>query len=88
MEIYRYKHNPYPLGKKLLRIQTMKSNSSSYVLAAEILIVILFHVVKIKQSEKHPGEMAFAQGAKTVAMPKLVTQNKTGAEYMLVNLVK
>ena len=66
----------------------MKSNSSSYVLAAEILIVILFHVVKIKQSEKHPGEMAFAQGAKTVAMPKLVTQNKTGAEYMLVNLVK
>ena len=66
----------------------MKSNSSSYVLAAEILIVILFHVVKIKQSEKHPGEMAFAQGAKTVAMPKLITQNKTGTEYMLVNLVK
>ena len=66
----------------------MKSNSSSYVLAAEILIVILFHVVKIKQSEKHPGEMAFAQRAKTVAMPKLITQNKTGTEYMLVNLVK
>jgi hypothetical protein len=66
----------------------MKSNSSSYILAAEILIIILFHAVKIKQSEKHPGEMAFAQGAKTVTLPKLVTQNKTGTEYMLVNLVK
>ena len=66
----------------------MKTNSSSYVLAAEILIVILFHVVKIKQSEKHPGEMAFAQGTKTVSLPKLVTQSKTGTEYMLVNLVK
>jgi hypothetical protein len=66
----------------------MKFNSSSYVLAAEILIIILFHAVKIKQSEKHPGEIAFTQGAKTVALPKLVTQNKTGTEYMLVNLVK
>ena len=66
----------------------MKSNSSSYVLAAEILIIILFHAVKIKQSEKHPGEMAFTHAARTVALPKLVTQNKTGTEYMLVNLVK
>ena len=66
----------------------MKSNSSSYVLAAEILIIILFHAVKIKQSDKHPGEMAFAHGAKTIIQPKLVTQDKTGTEYMLVNLVK
>ncbi|HLA58935.1 MAG TPA: hypothetical protein VK622_09250 [Puia sp.] len=66
----------------------MKSNSSSYVLAAEILIIILFHAVKIKQSEKHPVEMAFAHGSKTVALPKMVNQNKTGTEYMLVNLVK
>jgi hypothetical protein len=66
----------------------MKSNSSSYVLAAEILIIILFHAVKIKQSEKHPGEMAYTHNAKPVALPKLVTQNKTGTEYMLVNLVK
>ena len=66
----------------------MKSKSSSYVLAVEILIIILFHAVKIKQSEKHPAEMVFTQGAKTVALPKMVTQNKTGTEYMLVNLVK
>ena len=66
----------------------MKTNSSSYVLAAEILIVILFHAVKIKQSEKHVGEMAYTRGTKTVVIPKLVTQNKTGTEYMLVNLVK
>ncbi len=66
----------------------MKANSSSYVLAAEILIIILFHAVKIKQSEKHPGEIAYTNGAKTVALPKMVTQNKSGTEYMLVNLVK
>ncbi|HZZ76217.1 MAG TPA: hypothetical protein VFE04_09835 [Puia sp.] len=66
----------------------MKANSSSYVLAAEILIIILFHAVKIKQSEKHPGEMAFTHGVKTVTLPKMVTQNKGGTEYMLVNLVK
>jgi hypothetical protein len=66
----------------------MKSNSSSYVLAAEILIVILFHVVKIKQSEKHTGEIAFTPSAKAAALPKLTTKDKTGTEYMLVNLVK
>jgi hypothetical protein len=66
----------------------MKTNSSSYVLAAEILIIVLFHVVKIKQSEKHPAEMAFTPVSKTVALPKLGTQNKTSTEYMLVNLVK
>jgi hypothetical protein len=66
----------------------MKTNSSSYVLAAEILIVILFHAVKIKQTEKHTGEIAFSRAGKTVTVPKMVTQNKTGTEYMLVNLVK
>ncbi|HET7001081.1 MAG TPA: hypothetical protein VFI33_07225 [Puia sp.] len=66
----------------------MKTKSSSYVLAAEILIIILFHAVKINKSEKHPGEMAFTHGVRTVTLPKLVTQDKTGTEYMLVNLVK
>jgi hypothetical protein len=66
----------------------MKTNSSSYVLAAEILIIILFHVVKIKQTERHSGEMVFTPAHKTVALPKLVRQSKTSNEYMLVNLVK
>jgi len=66
----------------------MKTNSSSYVLAAEILIIILFHVVKIKQTDKHSGELAFSRSGKTVVIPKLTTQNKTSSEYMLVNLVK
>jgi hypothetical protein len=66
----------------------MKANSSSYVLAAEIMIVILFHAVKIKQTEKHAGEMAFTKAARTMTLPNLVTQYKTGTEYMLLNLVK
>jgi hypothetical protein len=66
----------------------MKTNSSRYVLAAEILIIILFHVVKIKQGDKHPGEMAFTPVNKTVTLPKLNTPDKSGTEYLLVNLVK
>ena len=66
----------------------MKTNPSSYVLAIEILIITLFHAVKIKQSEKHSAEMVFTQGAKAEVLPKMVNQNKTSTEYMLVNLVK
>ena len=88
MEIYRYRYNPRPLSKKLLGIQNMKTNSSSYVLAAEILIIILFHAVKIRQTEKHVSEMAFTHSVRAVSLPKMVTQNKNGTEYMLVNLVK
>ena len=66
----------------------MKSKSSSYVLAAEILIVILFHVVKIKQGEKHPGEMAFTPVNNSVTLPKQITHSKPNAEYLLVDLVK
>jgi hypothetical protein len=66
----------------------MKTKSSGYVLAVEILIVTLFHVVKIKQAEKHPAEMAFSTSNKNISVPKPVMENKTGTEYMLVNLVK
>ena len=66
----------------------MKTNPSSYVLAAEILIIILFHAVKIRQSEKHPAEMSYTESQDQRPLPKLATENKTGTEYMLVNLVK
>jgi hypothetical protein len=66
----------------------MKTNSSRYVLAAEILIIILFHVVKIKQADKHAGEMAFTRVNKTVTLPKVNTPDKSSIEYLLVNLVK
>jgi hypothetical protein len=66
----------------------MKTKSSSYVLAVEILIVTLFHVVKIKQAEKHPAELAFSPASKNILVHKPVMENKTGTEYMLVNLVK
>lgn len=79
---------PLFLSEKWLRIQTMKTKSSSFVLAAEILIITLFHVVKIKQSEKHPAEMASARESKNITIPRLVHHDKTGIEYMLVNLVK
>jgi hypothetical protein len=66
----------------------MKFKSSSYVLAAEILIVILFHAVKIRQGDKHPGEMAFTQVNKPAAAPKLNTHTRPSTEYLLVDLVK
>jgi hypothetical protein len=66
----------------------MKTNPSRYVLLAEILIIILFHVVKIKQAEKHPADLAFTPAVKNMPIPKLVIENKSGAEYMLVNLFR
>ena len=66
----------------------MKTNPSRYVLLAEILIIILFHVVKIKQAEKHPADMAFAPTVNNMPIPKLPIENKSGVEYILVNLFR
>jgi hypothetical protein len=67
----------------------MKTNPSSYVLAIEILIITLFHVVKIKQAEKHPAELAFSHVSKNLLLNKpAVVETKASAEYLLVSLVK
>jgi hypothetical protein len=66
----------------------MKTKTSSYVLALEILIIILFHAAKINQAEKHPADTAFTQSARTVALRRQAAENKSGFEYMLVNLIK
>jgi hypothetical protein len=66
----------------------MKTNPSSYVLAAEILTIVLFHAVKIKQAEKHLADTAFVHINKTRTLHKPAVENKPGAEYMLVKLVK
>ena len=66
----------------------MKTTPSRYVLAVEILIIILFHVVKIKQAEKRPAEIAFTPEIKNMALHKPAVENKSGIEYMLINLVK
>jgi hypothetical protein len=64
----------------------MKTNPSRYVLAAEILTIILFHAVKIKQAEKHPSETVLNATVQTINQPKSATENKSGFEYMLVKL--
>jgi hypothetical protein len=66
----------------------MKTNPSHYVLAAELLIIFLFHAVKIKQGEKHPSDTAFVPVAKNMTLHKPVMENKTSIEFMLVNLIK
>jgi hypothetical protein len=66
----------------------MKTKTSSYVLAAEILTIVLFHAVKINQAQKHPAETAFTPSSKTIALHRQPVDNKTGFEYMLVNLIK
>ncbi len=43
----------------------MKTKPSHYVLAAEVLIIILFHTVKIRQKEKHSSDTAFEPDIKT-----------------------
>jgi len=66
----------------------MKTTPSRYVLAVEILIIILFHAVKIKQTEKHSSDIAFSPMSKTVNLHKTAVESKSGVEYMLVNLIK
>ena len=66
----------------------MKTKPSHYVLAVEILAIVLFHAVKIKKAEKHPADIVYTPVNKTVNIQKPVVENKTGFEYMLVNLVK
>ncbi len=66
----------------------MKTNPSSYVLAIEILIITLFHVVKIKQAEKHPEEIVFNHVVKGIHLQKPAVENKSASDYMLVNLIK
>jgi hypothetical protein len=66
----------------------MKANPSRYVLAAEILAIILFHVVKFKKNEKESADMVFSPVNKTAPFHKPAIVNKSGIEYMLVNLMK
>ena len=66
----------------------MKTTPSRYVLAVEILTIILLHAVKIRQAEKHPADMAFNPSVKNMQITKPVIEDKPGAEFMLLNLVK
>ena len=66
----------------------MKTNPSHFVLAAEVLIIILFHAVKIRQGEKHPADTAFVPAIKTITQHKPVIESKTSIEYMLASLLK
>jgi len=66
----------------------MKTNSSSYVLAAEIITIILFHAVKMKQTEKHPADMVYSRTAKSILIHQPTGEKKPATEYMLANLVK
>jgi hypothetical protein len=66
----------------------MKSNLSKYILAAEILAIIIFHAVKIKQEEKPPVETVFERFNKNIPLQKPAIGDQSGIEYMLLNLIK
>ncbi len=65
----------------------MKTNRSRYILAAEILTIVLFHVVKFKQTEKRSGDLVFSH-SKNIPLHKTAIESRTANEYMFVNLVK
>jgi hypothetical protein len=66
----------------------MKTTPSRYILAGEILIIVLFHAVKIRQAEKQPAETAYTQYLKNTPLQKPIVDNKTDIEYLLLNLAK
>jgi hypothetical protein len=66
----------------------MKTTPSRYVLVAEIITIILFHAVKIRQAEKHSAEIVFMQSPNHSTGHKSTAEDRSNAEYMLVNLIK
>ena len=66
----------------------MKTKPSHYVLAAEVLIIVLLHTMKIRQNEKHPADTALNLINKSLSIQKPDLINERSVEYMLVNLVK
>jgi hypothetical protein len=66
----------------------MKTKPSHYVLAAEVLTIILLHAAKIRKTEKHPDDTAYVPVIKTMILHKPGIENKTGVEFMLMNLIK
>lgn len=66
----------------------MKTSPSHYILAAEVIIIILFHAVKIRQNEKHSQDTAFTHSSKTMKLRKTEIENKMDIEYMLVKMIK
>jgi hypothetical protein len=66
----------------------MKTKPSHYVLAVEILIIALFHAVKIKKEEKQSQEIVYTPFSRNLPLQKPIVENKNNAEYIFVNLVK
>lgn len=66
----------------------MKTSPSHFILAAEVIIIILFHTVKIRQNERHSVDIAFTHPSKTTNLHKPEIENKTGIEYMLAKMIK
>jgi hypothetical protein len=66
----------------------MKTNPSRCVLAVEILAIILFHAVKIRQTQKQQTEIVYSHVSKNIPIQKSGVESKSGVEYMLVNLLK
>jgi hypothetical protein len=66
----------------------MKTSPSHYILAAEVIIIILFHTVKIRQTEKHSVDIAFTRTPKITNLIKPEIENKKGLEYMLAKMIK
>jgi len=66
----------------------MKTNPSRYILAAEILAVILFHAVKIKQADKMPEETAAISINQKLPASMPLDENMFRFEYILLNMLK
>lgn len=67
----------------------MKKNLSGIILIAEIVVVILFHTFKIRETENVPSESTVARISKSlVNIPKSAILIKTKPDYFFVNMLK
>jgi hypothetical protein len=66
----------------------MKTKPSHYVLVAEILIIALFHAVKIRHTTKPSPEIVFTHIVKTATLQRPTIENNAVMTEMLIHLIR
>lgn len=66
----------------------MKTDPSRYILAAEILAVILFHAVQLKKTEQHTDEVVVSTNISIPDKSIPVDENVFRFEYILLKSLK
>jgi hypothetical protein len=66
----------------------MKTDPNRYILAAEILVIILIHAVQLKKAEKHIDDDVVSTNISIPAKSIPIDENVFRFEYFLLKSIK